>query len=60
MNEKTVLLVEDNENDELLTLRAFRKNNFKNAIVVARDGVEALDYLRGSGPCATTARPARP
>lgn len=49
MNEKTVLLVEDNENDELLTLRAFRKNNFKNAIVVARDGVEALDYLRGTG-----------
>lgn len=49
MNDKTVLLVEDNENDELLTLRAFRKNNFKNAIVVARDGVEALDYLHGTG-----------
>lgn len=47
--DKTVLLVEDNVNDELLTTRAFRKNNLMNEIVVARDGVEALDYLFASG-----------
>ena len=47
--DKTVLLVEDNPNDELLTTRAFRKNNLMNEIVVAHDGVEALDYLFGSG-----------
>lgn len=44
-----VLLVEDNPDDEALTLRAFRKSNLTNAIVVARDGVEALDYLFGTG-----------
>ena len=44
-----VLLVEDNPNDETLTLRAFKKNNIANPIVVARDGVEALDYLFGTG-----------
>ena len=42
---KTVLLVEDNPDDELLTLRAFKKNNIKNEIVVARDGAEALAML---------------
>ena len=42
---KVVLLVEDNQDDELLTIRAFKKNNLRNDIVVARDGVEALDYL---------------
>lgn len=45
MNEKMILLVEDNPDDEALTLRAFRKNNIKNKIVVAHDGAEALDYL---------------
>jgi len=43
--DKEILLVEDNSDDEALTIRAFRKNYIKNPIVVARDGVEALDYL---------------
>ena len=49
MTERPILLVEDNKDDELLTLRAFKKNNIGNPIVVARDGVEALDYLFGTG-----------
>ncbi|MBI5439849.1 MAG: response regulator [Deltaproteobacteria bacterium] len=47
--EKLVLLVEDNEDDAALALRAFRKSNIPHRIVLARDGVEALDYLFGSG-----------
>lgn len=49
MNPKMVLLVEDNPDDEALTLRALKKNGIRNEIIVARDGVEALDFLFGSG-----------
>lgn len=47
--QKIILLVEDNPDDELLAVRALHKNNIGNEIVVARDGVEALDYLFGTG-----------
>ncbi|MBW2566084.1 MAG: response regulator [Deltaproteobacteria bacterium] len=50
MEEKTILLVEDNPDDELLAVRALRKNKIMNKVVVARDGAEALDYLFGTGP----------
>jgi CheY-like chemotaxis protein len=49
MVSKPILLVEDNRDDELLTLRALKKNNILNDVVVAHDGVEALDYLFGTG-----------
>jgi two-component system, response regulator len=44
-----ILLVEDNEDDELLTLRALTRNNIKNDVVVARNGADALDFLFGTG-----------
>ena len=44
-----VLVVEDNPDDEALTIRALKKNNLANDVVVARDGVEALDFLFGEG-----------
>lgn len=49
MQRNIILLVEDNPNDEALALRAFRKNNILNDVLVARDGQEALDYLFGTG-----------
>jgi two-component system response regulator len=49
MLQKTILLVEDNADDEELTMRALKKNNVTNNLVVARDGVEALDFLFGTG-----------
>ncbi|PTL82071.1 response regulator [Vitiosangium sp. GDMCC 1.1324] len=45
LSQRVVLLVEDNADDELMTLRAFRKSNMHNPVVVVRDGAEALDYL---------------
>ena len=49
MEHKVILLVEDNPRDEALILRALRKSNVINEVVVARDGVEALDYLFAGG-----------
>ena len=47
--EKTIMLVEDNANDEELTLRALRKSNIANEVFVARDGQEAVDFLFSTG-----------
>jgi two-component system, response regulator len=49
MTEQTILLVEDSSSDEELTLRALRKSNVANRVVVTRDGAEALDYLFARG-----------
>jgi two-component system response regulator len=49
MNGKSILLVEDNPDDAALTLHAMETNRIGNALVIARDGVEALDYLFGTG-----------
>lgn len=49
MPKKTILLVEDNPDDEALTIRALKKKNILNELVVARDGAEALDYLFAQG-----------
>jgi len=55
-----ILLVEDNPDDEALTMRALKKNNIKNDIVVVRDGVEALDFLFATGAHAGRDTAARP
>jgi two-component system response regulator len=47
LTRKTILLVEDDPNDEELTLRALRKSNIRNEVIVARDGAEALNLLFG-------------
>jgi len=49
MENKVILLVEDNPRDEALTLRALKKGNIVNQVIVAHDGVEAMDYLFGTG-----------
>jgi two-component system response regulator len=49
MASKTILLVEDNADDEALTFRALMKNNIGNQLVITRDGAEALDYLFANG-----------
>jgi two-component system response regulator len=49
MEDKMILLVEDNPDDEALTLRALKKNNIGNRVVVVRDGAEALDCLFCTG-----------
>ncbi len=54
-NDKFILLVEDNQGDEVLTLRALKKNNVANEVVVARDGAQALELLHG--PTARAAAP---
>ncbi len=49
MDDKSILLVEDNPDDELLTTRALKKNHILNKVVITRDGAETLDYLFGTG-----------
>lgn len=49
MSERYILLVEDNPDDEELTLLSLRKNNLAHEVVVVRDGVEAIEFLFGSG-----------
>jgi CheY-like chemotaxis protein len=60
MTTKTILLVEDNPQDEMLTLRALRKASVANRVDVARDGQQALDYLFREGEFADRVGPALP
>lgn len=60
MNAKTILLVEDNHQDEMLTLRALRRANLANRVDVARDGQQALDYLFREGDFANREGPDLP
>ena len=59
-NDRVILLVEDNPQDEELTLRALKTSNVMNPVVVARDGVEALDYVFARGAHANRDRAAMP
>ncbi len=52
LKQKIILLVEDNPDDEALTLRAFKKNNILNEVVVTRDGQQAIDYFFGADSAA--------
>ena len=54
MTDRVILLVEDNPDDELLTLRAMKKHNIVNKVTVAHDGAEALEYLFADGGAGTT------
>lgn len=61
MTNGSILLIEDNPDDQKLTIRALKKNNITNEIIVAEDGAEALNYLFGTGQYAgrdTQQRPA--
>lgn len=58
MREPPILLIEDNPDDEALTLRAFKRSNVVNEIEVVRDGQEALDYLFGNGAAGAGPTPA--
>lgn len=60
MEDRTILLIEVNPDDVELTQRAIRKNNILNKLVVAKDGVEALDYLFGTGQYAARDMNERP
>jgi CheY-like chemotaxis protein len=53
MNNKTILLIEDNPDDVKLTLRALKNCNIANEVTIARDGVEALEMLAGMNPLPT-------
>jgi CheY-like chemotaxis protein len=54
MEKKIILLVEDNPDDEALTMRALKKTNILNEVVVSRDGADAWDYLIGAGAYANS------
>ncbi|MBI1776725.1 MAG: response regulator [Proteobacteria bacterium] len=57
MNDRIILLVEDNPKDEALTLRALKKSNIRNEVIVVRDGAEAIDYLLGQPSEGNARRP---
>lgn len=60
MNTRPILLAEDNPDDQQLALRAFKKSNLSNEIILAKDGVEAIEYLFGTGPYAGKEPPPLP
>jgi len=60
MNSRPILLAEDNPDDQQLALRAFKKSNLSNEIIIAKDGVEAIEYLFGTGAYAGAEPPPLP